>query len=68
MLRLAAVASLAIVMALLPVKVDPTSTDVIAVNEACAQATSCKKSVDYICSTFNGDHEDYVCWTGCGGN
>lgn len=66
MFRVAAVAALAAVLAFLPVKVDPTSAAVVSVNEACAQATSCKRSDGYICSTFHDDYEDYVCYTGCG--
>ncbi len=37
----------------------------IRLNDACGQATSCRRAGGYICSTHNQDHPDYTCNTGC---
>ena len=65
MKRLLFVGAAATLMTALPLTVSPTSSQVVVVQEACGQATSCKKADDFICSTFNADHEGYACYTGC---
>jgi hypothetical protein len=34
--------------------------------QACSQATGCVYRPAYICSTFNADHNNYECSSGCG--
>jgi hypothetical protein len=38
---------------------------VVRVNTACAQATSCAPQLNYICSTYHSDYQNYKCATGC---
>lgn len=41
------------------------SGGVVRVNDACGQATECKRARDYICSTEHQDWQDYQCTKGC---
>lgn len=40
-------------------------SDIVRLNEACAQATECKAADDFLCSTHNGNERDYACTQGC---
>ncbi len=64
MLRLAGAAVAATLLAVLPISLD-SGPGLVQVSDACAQATSCKRADDFICSTFHEDHIDYACYTGC---
>lgn len=55
-------------LALVPVQVEvPGNGDAgfITLDGVCGQATSCTTADDYICSTHNRDHMDWICYTGC---
>jgi hypothetical protein len=60
--------ALGIFLIAIPLQMTDPASGLIRVNEACGQATSCEKKIDYICSQKDGDRIDYKCKSGCDEN
>lgn len=61
-----AVVTIAFLAVLAPAEFTPEGEQgIVQFNGACAQATSCKKLDEYICSTYHDDYIGYVCTSGC---
>lgn len=67
--RFTVILASAFLLSFLPISLESSASMLpsIRVNEACGQATSCKRQRDMICSTHHGDHEGWACYTGCSG-
>jgi hypothetical protein len=62
--------AMAMAAILAPVQITPAALvagdgDLIRLNTACGQATSCRPQTNYLCSTLRADWPHYTCNTGC---